>query len=963
MTNTPQSASRAITPASRPEIARYLRNVRNWHGYIRFLGLPDRRDNPDIIIDRLFVEPQLAPRRIMPGEEPQQWLDDTETIFDALRDSRALLILGDPGSGKSTLVNYLVWTLAAPRGALWTEKVGDWQLPAPMVLRELDLRPVEGFSDLLQAFMAHPICEPLRSTDVLQEAVKGEGCIFLLDGVDELGDREARLRLRAALYDGIARYPACRWILTSRIVGYEEVPFDRRASTGEQENGARSRFKLQSIKDADTPCTPQVVSSSAMSHLARQRTGSSQHGDVGVSNDDLLDELIGADLKSSPTSTVQVRYVAPFDDHRIEAFARNWYTNREASSSRAEASVRNFMNAIQKDRAIIQLGRIPNLLTMMTLIHRNEATLPHGRVLLYDRISEAYLESIDRYRGVQSGAFSLAQKRQWLARIGFEMQKRRSVDPNGRADAGATNLLVKKEDVESWVDAEMASAPQNVAGMSSYEFLDIVGRRSGLFLPRGENKYAFVHLSFQDYFAALAMQQEVTGPSWARGKRSRLGLSRKSLSVLVQQASWFETFAFLFELLADRPDWHSELLDVVFDWMPEDSRSTGDSCPVLQRDGGMEKENAEEENDPLTLARLLVRLVTNPLSGLSSNARRQAIGAIVDAALRQKKPAKELIRDLLGLGEEWSAQVTRQLGKSLEAGGITVVNLSNVKMPSFDWLRAGSALTQLNLEGSGVDDIEPLRSSCELEFLDLSETDVNSVAPLEDSTRLRLLFLRNTKVEDISPLVSATRLRAFSASHTNVSDISVVRHWEVLEWLMLNHTQVVDIGPLAGVTTLRYLNLAETGVEDAGPLGRLSKLRSLYLRKTKVENLRAFQELLELEELDLGRCPVRDISPLASLGNLRVLDLKHTEVEDLAPVSQLRQLRELNLWGTSVADLEPLAGLKDLEKLDLDSTRVADLAPLGGMLALKELDLRNVEGAEQLTQQARQMLPNCQVLV
>ena len=45
-----------------PVIRPYLSNVRDWQGYIRFLGLPDRRENPDILIDRLFVEPLLTTR-------------------------------------------------------------------------------------------------------------------------------------------------------------------------------------------------------------------------------------------------------------------------------------------------------------------------------------------------------------------------------------------------------------------------------------------------------------------------------------------------------------------------------------------------------------------------------------------------------------------------------------------------------------------------------------------------------------------------------------------------------------------------------------------------------------------------------------------------------------------------------------------------------------------------------------
>jgi hypothetical protein len=36
----------------------------------------------------------------------------------------------------------------------------------------------------------------------------------------------------------------------------------------------------------------------------------------------------------------------------------------------------------------------------MALIHRVTAELPSGRVKLYDKIVEAYLETIQRYRGL-----------------------------------------------------------------------------------------------------------------------------------------------------------------------------------------------------------------------------------------------------------------------------------------------------------------------------------------------------------------------------------------------------------------------------------------------------------------------------------------------------------------------------------------------------------------------------------
>ena len=84
----------------RPFLRKYLSNVRDWHGYVRFLGLPDLRDNRDILIDRLFVEPLLMDRHISADEDPSSWLDEAETIFEVLKTGKPVVLLGDPGTGK-----------------------------------------------------------------------------------------------------------------------------------------------------------------------------------------------------------------------------------------------------------------------------------------------------------------------------------------------------------------------------------------------------------------------------------------------------------------------------------------------------------------------------------------------------------------------------------------------------------------------------------------------------------------------------------------------------------------------------------------------------------------------------------------------------------------------------------------------------------------------------------------------
>ena len=81
--------------------------------------------------------------------------------------------------------------------------------------------------------------------------------------------------------------------------------------------------------------------------------------DVALENltvDDLEHELDGI----LGYSNVGIRYIAPFDDNRIVLFSRNWYSQREASATRASESAGNLVRAIHGDSAILSLARIPN---------------------------------------------------------------------------------------------------------------------------------------------------------------------------------------------------------------------------------------------------------------------------------------------------------------------------------------------------------------------------------------------------------------------------------------------------------------------------------------------------------------------------------------------------------------------------------------------------------------------------
>ena len=841
-----------------PALRAYLSNVRDWHGYVRFLGLPDRRDNPDVLIDRLFVEPLLTRRYVSPDDDPSSWIEGAETVFDALKSDRPVMLLGDPGTGKSTLLNYLVWLLARPTGDLWTERMGAWLLPVPMVLRELHIRGATDFDGLLQAFLSHAMSKPLGDGSYLREMLaKGQGFI-LLDGIDEIADPRVRKDLRSAVFDGFARYPRCRWLLSSRIVGYDEAPFDS-ASDLPAERLTRSELRIESSKRSLRGEGPKMPLPQGIHESSDTARG--------------FDE-----------GTVVVRYVAPFDDQRIRAFARNWYVQREAAATRAGEDATHLVRAVHADGAILRLARVPNLLTMMALIHRIEATLPHGRALLYERIAEAYLESIDKFRGMYSGAYNLALKRRWLARVGYEMQRRRLADQLSASGVDESELLAESGEVISWLDDETDQGTSE--GMSAEGFLDFLGRRSGLFVPRSERRYAFAHLSFQEYFAAVALEREVTGPNWARGEQTLLGLKRDDLRKWAGQSTWRETFAFLFELLASREDWHADLLNAVFG----------------ERFSGFASTTEATDVSDLNRAQLLGRLVVNPRSGLPRDKERHAISAAVGPALlRQPRTEHEqqsygVFVDLLGDDSDWNARVLR----------VTRERLDELHVQA------------LNLAGTRLSNLAPLANFSMLRFLDLNATRVSDLTPLANLGSLISLDVGETPVSDLAPLANLITLRALYSARTSVSDLAPLADLTALETLFLWRTSVSDLVPLANLTALKALPLGQTSVSDLAPLANLTSL----------------------VKLDLWQTSVSDLAPLANLTSLVELDLWQTSVSDLAPLANLTSLVKLDLWQTSVLDLTPLANLRALRDLDLRGTLVPERAVDELREALPECEIR-----------------------
>jgi hypothetical protein len=144
-----------------------------------------------------------------------------------------VVILGDPGGGKSTICQHLCFDLAKQAAsALGTVNKPTAQLqkfPIRVILRTFEkARTVEPqlnlFDFIIRELRNYVSLEPAELRDAIQYLLSTGAAVLAFDGLDEILVTAQRREFVDLVTSFCNQYPLCPTLVTSRLVGYDDAP-------------------------------------------------------------------------------------------------------------------------------------------------------------------------------------------------------------------------------------------------------------------------------------------------------------------------------------------------------------------------------------------------------------------------------------------------------------------------------------------------------------------------------------------------------------------------------------------------------------------------------------------------------------------------------------------------------------------------------------------------------------------
>lgn len=411
-------------------------------------------------------ERQEGLAEMAPCGRPEREVQHLSALDQLNRHSR-LVLLGDPGSGKSTFVNFVALCLAgealqSPRANLTLlttplpkedeegqdeESPQTWEhgplLPVRVVLRDFVARglPASGVratADHLWCFMKTEL-QTASLADYaphLHQELLTKGGLILLDGLDEVPEaHRRRTQIREAVEDFAAVFARCRILVTGRTYAYQ------------QQDWRLTNF--------------------------------------------------------------EVTVLAPFSAGQIRRFVDRWYAHvaelRHLDGRDSQGRAEDLKRAIFDGERLRGLAERPLLLTLMASLHAwRGGSLPEKREELYADAVNLLIDRWESQRVVRDAQGKVAviqpSLAEWLQvdrdRVRGFLNELAFAGHAAHPDLTGTADVAEKELV-----AGLMGLSRN-PDVRPQRLVEYLSQRAGLLVPRGVGVYTFPHRTFQEYLAA-----------------------------------------------------------------------------------------------------------------------------------------------------------------------------------------------------------------------------------------------------------------------------------------------------------------------------------------------------------------------------------------------------------------------------------------------------------------------------
>ena len=440
---------------------RYLQQLANWYDDVKFLGISvaSQEDARSEKLLQIFVMPDVKER----PEEFSQFMEEssgdrdfhnsrqsallveqrelaklikqegkTFSAAELLKQSRSrrCVLLGTPGSGKTTLMSYFAVALATGEGV---EGVGvdENYLPILVRIRDWIKSDNNGLLNYIRAFATEKLSVRDLPEGFFEHWLENGKALILLDGLDEVAKESRRNEVATQIKVFLKSPSYCDnpAIITSRRAGYKQTYF-------------RS------------------------------------------------EEFAHYDLMS-------------FDQPKIDDFIRNWYDSRFRDRETSQRRQQMLKQALSGRDRIHILAKNPLLLTIIALIHGYGGYLSQSRHELYNDAVKTLLTTWDAGKDIDYQWPLDHLKRDGVLRIMQLLAYWIHSEGSNGDDEGGTFIDQDKliEQLGSFI-ANETDCRRYEAEADAERFLEFIRSRTGLLNEQGQECYAFVHKTFQEYLTA-----------------------------------------------------------------------------------------------------------------------------------------------------------------------------------------------------------------------------------------------------------------------------------------------------------------------------------------------------------------------------------------------------------------------------------------------------------------------------